>query len=1327
MNEEELEDGEIQLEEEAPVTEDAMSTSPRNRPPTPPRHLLPTNVEITQDDVLSKPIKRREINESEREFSEEVAEDRSFEDTRDFANFSSNKSFKEYEKEAKADLISFLTKKSLDSSWAEFYTINIRAGKQRKDNGRKSGGPGYSVTYANPEGSFLASKSDVLSDIQERMIRKSNKATGGSVRSKAYEDGKHRLRDLDLPKWYDNIFLLDLGHVDNRSGFFSPVNIYPIGYKCEQSVTGVTVHKGVTEQDVICEIGELDGFPEFRITVKSTGSVLCAFSEAAVWKKFNPGNVDSDWNPSFFNLKVELLIEGLEDSIDCEDYKFHYERGYNEVYFDEKSAKSARKEFLTKYARERRNQDRQKNKFLTKEEIERQAELQRRANLEEKEISKKMKVLEKERKDRGKEEVKKSKEEKKLHELKAKEESKKTQLLDKEQIKVLEKKKKEELKKNEKVKQQLRKDILSDIRKFRADAHSAVLSFFDNEEEDLEEDGAAAIKPEQTNSSPEKRKNLSFSTVSDFLSQTQKELTFPNISIPEDESKMDVAESKKSSQYLQQLSWDDIFYIANTLNIVRPMLGLGRGVNLDELLAGLELNETDNSSSTDDVARKLNLKDDTAMEIDGPQASNESKIAEDEEAEFEVEQARNNNNLSGKEHAREKAIVELEKIELFVTKALTHEIHQIFDLDTKEATSDKKQSGGGGGGNLKFPLNQLTWLELSRMALISYLFTQLERSKEDIQHALRGSKQPSYRIGKNITRNIRYRWYLRHKLAKNKQSTDAKSTGESESFHPEDRLFLLQTVIDGFNAQSLGNFTSLHPDLKQKQLERKASRPLSNYFNNEFEIEDEINKVAADDTVPEIYRRCSKVLLKLLSLTSIKNNFLWEIDQEMYPDYYSLMIRPLMFANVATNLISKSYEISDSTETDTEKFKRIGLEFYEDLRQIVLNCISFSTELPPVVAQAQKLFLIMHRYCTQWIFSPNRPSLEKCNNDAFCLLTHEPIHIAHSAARSDIIKCGKCTGIFNLSSLEDAFLNYKEISNHLHVFQDFFIPPTVEILNSVNEEWHCPFCLHEDYQHLLQSTTATTSSVANFLHDPEKYVNPQDKYFYIDEWGPSVSIPWTLNSNYSNTIKNIIEKQSYLLPILDALYILSDPIYEDDLLASQTPSILRFPKWTYPQKIKVLYALCLTLNNYNHQTLQHLNHLHSECEKLLKLCSKTSFREGDFISIVRNLCGDETAIYCRNLLDGLGEGNDGHAHGVDGLPSSEGLLHSLITEGRCILCNGSTFEDEEEVVEDEGATTNNKNQNKVLLCDGCNAEVHLKCLNLNSVSSFSFVFSVSLY
>ena len=35
---------------------------------------------------------------------------------------------------------------------------------------------------------------------------------------------------------------------------------------------------------------------------------------------------------SFFNLEIELLIEGLPGALACDEYKFHFERGYGDSY-----------------------------------------------------------------------------------------------------------------------------------------------------------------------------------------------------------------------------------------------------------------------------------------------------------------------------------------------------------------------------------------------------------------------------------------------------------------------------------------------------------------------------------------------------------------------------------------------------------------------------------------------------------------------------------------------------------------------------------------------------------------------------------------------------------------------------------------------------------------------------------------------------------------------------------------------------------------------------------------------------------------------------------
>lgn len=211
-------------------------------------------------------------------------------------------SMKELESKAKRDLINFLESKHIDPKYADVYQVHIRLQKKRKsisgssDHSRKSDGPGYSVTYSSPDGSILTSRGDVLAAIQESKKRTSLSQTKHGVlasgayaqkRSDAYAQAKQNLHDVltQLPADIDGITVHSFGHLDPRSGFETSVQLYPVGYKCEQVVSCVNFFKGPSEHKVVCEIGELDGYPEFRITVKSNGDTFIASTEAAVWKK----------------------------------------------------------------------------------------------------------------------------------------------------------------------------------------------------------------------------------------------------------------------------------------------------------------------------------------------------------------------------------------------------------------------------------------------------------------------------------------------------------------------------------------------------------------------------------------------------------------------------------------------------------------------------------------------------------------------------------------------------------------------------------------------------------------------------------------------------------------------------------------------------------------------------------------------------------------------------------------------------------------------------------------------------------------------------------
>jgi hypothetical protein len=221
--------------------------------------------------------------------------------------------------------------------------------------------------------------------------------------------------------------------------------------------------------------------------------------------------------------------------------------------------------------------------------------------------------------------------------------------------------------------------------------------------------------------------------------------------------------------------------------------------------------------------------------------------------------------------------------------------------------------------------------------------------------------------------------------------------------------------------------------------------------------------------------------------------------------------------------------------------------------------------------------------------------------------------------------------------------------------------------------------------------------------------------FYVDEWGPSASIPWLLNTTYSRELPLLERNNPSVSNYLGMLKVLTDPscssiprqaIIDAPNSANKLSKIVSKlqincgnsgPRnWTISERLSVLSGLC-TLLRCDPFIITVIEHLYSECDRLIKIISKPNFREADFISLVRELCGEEVVSMCRGLLDGLS---------VDGTQeASAAYLQNQIAQGRCIVCNGSTFDDEVEDVADE-----------ILLCDGCNAEAHLKCLNLTAVS-----------
>lgn len=229
----------------------------------------------------SKPIKKKVPALHEQEDGDSSSVD---------SNVNITFSPRDAEAKARKQLRLFLLSKGIEPHLSDDYKVHIKMKKARSSAGIGNGeSVGYTVSYSCPMGSILVSKADVLSSIQESRRRQQNshhKSNNSSAqRSESANDSAKRLEGLELPVVIDGITVLSFGVVDFRPEFHTAVQIYPLGYKCEQTVQVGSLSKGLLLMTVVCEVDELDGGPAFRVTVKGSADVYLASTEALVWKK----------------------------------------------------------------------------------------------------------------------------------------------------------------------------------------------------------------------------------------------------------------------------------------------------------------------------------------------------------------------------------------------------------------------------------------------------------------------------------------------------------------------------------------------------------------------------------------------------------------------------------------------------------------------------------------------------------------------------------------------------------------------------------------------------------------------------------------------------------------------------------------------------------------------------------------------------------------------------------------------------------------------------------------------------------------------------------
>lgn len=586
--------------------------------------------------------------------------------------------------------------------------------------------------------------------------------------------------------------------------------------------------------------------------------------------------------------------------------------------------------------------------------------------------------------------------------------------------------------------------------------------------------------------------------------------------------------------------------------------------------------------------------------------------------------------------------------------------------------------------------------------------------------AIRGSKQSTYKHSKNIIRYIRYRMAVRFFTKKTSEYAmkDLETAGgftgpfaEKQSGDIED--FLLRYALPPSHVQLSGEEKSQNLEDDSQLFD----------FTSENEVIGAIAEVVENtEEYSEEYRRCCKVWLRVASMSQAKN-LMWEVDPTIYPDYSSVIKNPNSFSRIACRLIKRSYgedyttgqivtsetvtqetdqveesgsdnatatAVGDSTTSSAagdmlpttevvvavkqnevaeevpHKIGAVAASFYRDMRQVILNCFVYNTEAINVVAQAQKVLQVLHRHMSQWIFNPSPPPVEACD-DMHCLYSFDPIPL--SSVEYNSVKCGRCTGVFAIDTLNS---HRKEVG---------FVLPSQEHFQQ-SEDWLCPLCLLED-------------SVMTEGHDGRERVE-----FSIDEWGPSTLLPWQYNQRHSALVTNEAKNDPRIHYMVEALKVLSSPNItaviqgeQRHLTRSSWAEQIQTP-WSIEDRLNVYAALCEVLKCHD-ESNSYLNGIYNECVKLSKMSIREPFHEADFIDQVQKVAGKDGAALCMRMMDGMD------------YESAQERLKLQVIDGRCLVCRGSTFEDDYE--------------GTVLLCDGCNGEAHFPCLELEKVKKYMIV------
>eukprot|EP00605_Chrysophyceae_sp_TOSAG23-4_P000427 GSChrysophyteH1.ASY1.ANO1.484.1 assembled CDS len=1022
-----------------------------------------------------------------------------------------------------------------------------------------------------------------------------------------------------------NHTVLDFGEikVENEAPeFHNIVQIYPLGYRCTVKVPSLRSLKGETALFEF-QIQEKDGGPLFVIKGLTPGQTYESSTEKGALKKLEAlGGYGGDEITSFFTLEVELLIEGLEGALECVDYQFHEERGYPSQYDTQEQLEIMRTALLNNSARERRKARRDVLKQLSPEEQRRAEVLEKRRVQEEKEQEKLQQVAERQRKKLLLDAAKKEKEIANAEAKRLREAARKLKKEADETAKAEEKERRERAKVEEKYRTLYRRAIKQEVKKCRQEAMMRVLAYSDREDNrsddhemrHYERAALAAAGPKQVQ---EMERIVTNAPSCDAA-------LLPD-AIP-----------------AGSVCWDAAVYVINGLYLFRKQLDIHFPCTIENVVRGLAL-----------VSSNMPVRESKLMDVAGTNTT-ETDIS--------------------------LATAMVDRIHIRLSNAFLDTVHGLLELQDRVP---EPKGGERGGSKIKLvspihiPLNQLTWAEVARMALLRHCFSFLPSSAvgDVSSFAARGGRGPSWRTNKNVIRRIRYRWYLRRLMKRSHKTSEY--SGESGF---SDRLLKHRQANESPARVEIKELRELPEGAKDF-----FSRPaVDSDFESDAGLFSNVESIMTSEAFPDSYRRCAAVLYRIVQLSCAKY-LLWDILYEEMPQYFDIIKRPVCLANVAMHLLNRSYDEALDLEASSSE-QVVCSMFYAEMQSVFLNCYAFNTEAQGIVPQAQKTHLAFFRHMNGWVLSESRPSLDKCT-EGFCFLTERAID---SMA---LMRCGHCCANYHLESLSDAYL-----SGNIYV-----VPVAQELVDSNHSEWVCPACMQEDT--CFEVRFSSTESAC-----------------YLDEYGPSIGYPWQLNPQFSLEASRLQADSPSFSVCIEALAILADPARSsvansaksrDSRLDDQREveahehAARSVRTWTLREHVTVLHALLFC---YGAETKQanRIAQLQTKVEELYSIAAQPMFREGEFLRIADDITNDVGALRCRQMLDQIVG---------DKIP--RGDIHKIF-DGRCVVCKSSTFPEDQQNNSDDEDDSPKKRKNEVILCDACNSEAHLRCLGLNSVPSGDF-------